>query len=129
MVLFMLPPSGVLFVYILGALSLFIGICLAWAWGVISLKAALAARPDAETQARLASLQQAAVSEAQSSGSPVAGVAQRLIFNGWMLDARVTAIMYCMICLFIYLLVPPTSSRLQKLIDSPAFEQQTQKPH
>ncbi|KAL4810614.1 hypothetical protein BDV18DRAFT_127719 [Aspergillus unguis] len=27
-----------------------------------------------------------------------------MIFDGWMLDARVTAVMYCMICLFIYLL-------------------------
>ncbi|KAL4971551.1 hypothetical protein BDW66DRAFT_155552 [Aspergillus desertorum] len=78
MVLFFLPPAGVLFVYGLRALSLFVGICLAWAWGVIAMKAALAARPGAETQAR------------------------RLVHNGWMLDARVTVIFYCMLCLFIY---------------------------
>ncbi|KAL4922590.1 hypothetical protein BDW62DRAFT_215650 [Aspergillus aurantiobrunneus] len=104
LVLFMVPPSGVLFVYLLGSLSLFIGMCLAWAWGVISMKAALAARPDTDTQTRLASLQQAAASEAQSSGSPVAAIAQRMIYDGWMLDARVSAIMYCMLCVFIYLL-------------------------
>ncbi|GKZ30061.1 hypothetical protein AbraIFM66950_007669 [Aspergillus brasiliensis] len=88
MVLIILPPSGLLFVYILGALSLFIGICLAWAWGIITMKAALAIRSDAETQSRLASLQQAAAIEAKSTGSSVSGIAQRMIFDGWMLDAR-----------------------------------------
>ncbi|KAL3478469.1 hypothetical protein BJX99DRAFT_224202 [Aspergillus californicus] len=102
MVLFMLPPSGVIFVYILGSLSLFIGICLAWAWGVITLKAALAARPDAEMQARLFSLQQAAATEAQSTGDSVASIAQRLVYDGYMLDTRVSAIIYCMMCFFIY---------------------------
>ncbi|KAL4883402.1 hypothetical protein BJY04DRAFT_226481 [Aspergillus karnatakaensis] len=103
MVLFMLPPSGVVFVYILGSLSLFIGICLAWAWGVITLKAALAARSNAETQARLLSLQQVAATQAQT-GSVVAGIAQRMIYDGWMLDTRVTAVTMCMICFFIYFL-------------------------
>ncbi|KAL4745710.1 hypothetical protein BDW72DRAFT_211096 [Aspergillus terricola var. indicus] len=102
MVLFFLPPAGVLFVYILGALSLFVGICLAWAWGVIAMKAALAARPEAETQARVGALQQAAAAEAQETGAPASSIAQRLVHNGWMLDARVTAIFYCMLCLFIY---------------------------
>ncbi|KAL5335427.1 hypothetical protein BJX70DRAFT_375287 [Aspergillus crustosus] len=102
MVLFILPPSGVVFVYILGSLSLFIGIGLAWAWGVITMKAALAARSDLDTQARLASLQQEAATRAQNTGSPVASVAQRMIYDGWMLDARVTAVTYCMICVFIY---------------------------
>ncbi len=105
LVLFMLPPSGVLFVFILGSLSLYIGIGLAWAWGVITMKAALAARPSADTQARLAALQQAAATEAQSTGASVAGVAQRMIYDGWMLDTRVTAVVYCMLCVFIYLLV------------------------
>ncbi|KAL2812650.1 hypothetical protein BJX63DRAFT_396265 [Aspergillus granulosus] len=104
MVVFILPPSGVLFVYILGAVSLFIGICLAWAWGVITLKAALAIRPDAETQALLVSLQQAAGAEAQATGASASTIAQRLVFDGWMLDARITVIIYCMLCVFIYLL-------------------------
>ncbi|KAL4985687.1 hypothetical protein BDW68DRAFT_198595 [Aspergillus falconensis] len=102
MVLFFLPPSGVIFVYVLGALSLFVGICLAWAWGVIAMKAALAARPDAETQARIGGLQQAAAAEAQETGASASSIAQRLVYGGWMLDARVTAIFYCMLCLFIY---------------------------
>ncbi|KAL4891712.1 hypothetical protein BDV59DRAFT_203308 [Aspergillus ambiguus] len=104
LVLVMLPPSGIVFIYVLGALSLFIGIFLAWAWGVITMKAALAARPAADTQARLSSLQQTAVSQANSTGLPAASVAQRLIYDGYMLDARVTSVTYCMLCLFIYLM-------------------------
>jgi hypothetical protein len=69
MVLFMLPPSGVLFVYILGSVSLFVGIGLAWAWGVITMKAAFAARSEADTQASLMSLQQEAAAQAQTTGS------------------------------------------------------------
>ncbi|KAL4995970.1 hypothetical protein BDV10DRAFT_202665 [Aspergillus recurvatus] len=102
MVLFFLPPSGVIFVYVLGALSLFVGICLAWAWGVIAMKAALAARPDAETQARIGALQQAAAAEAQETGASASTIAQRLVYDGWMLDGRITVIFYCMLCLFIY---------------------------
>ncbi|KAL2844804.1 hypothetical protein BJY01DRAFT_214668 [Aspergillus pseudoustus] len=102
MVLFMNPPSGVLFVYLLGSLTLFIGICLAWAWGVITMKAALAVRSAADTQARLASLQQAAGAEAQSTGESASVIAQRMIYDGWMLDTRVTVIIFCMLCVFIY---------------------------
>ncbi|KAF9884969.1 hypothetical protein FE257_000879 [Aspergillus nanangensis] len=102
MVLMILPPSGIVFVHLLGALSLFIGICLAWAWGVIVMKAAQAARPAAETQARLASLQQMAVAQANQTGIPVASAAQVLIFEGHMLDTRVTIIAFCLLCLFIY---------------------------
>ncbi|KAL3439959.1 hypothetical protein BJX65DRAFT_317159 [Aspergillus insuetus] len=104
MVLFINPPSGVLFVYMLGSLTLFIGIGLAWAWGVITMKAALAVRPAAETQARLASLQQAVGAQVQATGGSATAISQRLIFDGWMLDTRVTVIMYCILCLFIYLL-------------------------
>ncbi|KAL6232848.1 hypothetical protein BDW75DRAFT_11694 [Aspergillus navahoensis] len=102
MVLLFLPPSGVLFVYVLGALSLLVGICLAWAWGVIAMKAAQAARPDSDTQARIGALQQAAAAEAQETGASASSIAQRLVYNGWMLDVRVTAVFYCMLCLFIY---------------------------
>ncbi|KAF7596984.1 hypothetical protein BBP40_011350 [Aspergillus hancockii] len=104
LVLLINPPSGIVFIYLLAALSLFIGICLAWAWGVITMKAALAARPAAETQARLATLQQTAVAHANATGLPAASVAQKLIFDGYMLDTRVTAITYCLLCTFIYLL-------------------------
>jgi hypothetical protein len=131
MVLFINPPSGVLFVYILGSLTLFIGICLAWAWGVITMKAALAARPDAETQARLASLQQAAGAEAQTTGGSASLIAQRMIFDGWMLDARVTVIMYCMLCLFIYLMVVSSPSFIEPSANfsSLVFEQLTPRLH
>ncbi|KAE8381310.1 hypothetical protein BDV26DRAFT_255734 [Aspergillus bertholletiae] len=102
LVLLINPPSGIVFIYLLGSLTLFIGICLAWAWGVISMKAALAARPAADTQARLAALQQAAVAQANATGQPTASVMQQLIFDGYMLDTRVTAVAFCLICTFIY---------------------------
>jgi hypothetical protein len=90
-------------------LTIWLGVFLAWAWGVITLKAAYAARSNAETQALLASLQQAVGIQAQATGQPGDAISQRLIFDGWMLDTRVTVITYCMICPFIYLMVlrPP----------------------
>jgi hypothetical protein len=110
-VLFIIPPSGGLFEYILGAISIFVGICLAWAWGVITLKAALAARPEAETQALLMSMQEAISIQAQNTGESPSIISQRLIFDGWMLDTRVTVIIYCMLCPFVYFMVlqPPPS--------------------
>lgn len=101
----MVPPTGIVFIFILGALTLVFGMALGWVWGVIAMKAALAARPAAETQARLQALGQAAYSQANSTGQPVAAVQKVLIFEGWMLDARVTAVYFCLICLLIYLLV------------------------
>lgn len=104
LVTFMVPPTGIVFVFILGALTLVVGIALGWAWGVISMKAALAARPAAETQAKLQSLGQFAYNQANATGQPVAAVQQELVYNGWMLDTRVSAIYFCMICFMIYLL-------------------------
>lgn len=101
----MLPPSSVVFIYLLGALSLYLGVCLAWAWGVITMKAAYAARSSADTQAQLLALEQLAAQQANATGQPVASVAQVLVYNGHMLDARVTAVTYCLICTFIYLMV------------------------
>jgi hypothetical protein len=46
---------------------------------------------------------QAAYSQANSTGQPVAAVQQQLVYTGWMLDARVTAVYYCLICLFMNL--------------------------
>ncbi|OJJ71952.1 hypothetical protein ASPBRDRAFT_43333 [Aspergillus brasiliensis CBS 101740] len=102
LVLLFLPPSGIVFIYLLGALSLFIGICLAWAWGVITMKAAQAARPAADRQARLASLQQTAGAQAQNSTYSAAEIAQQLVYEGYMLDVRVTAVTFCLICTFVY---------------------------
>lgn len=101
----MVPPTGIVFIFILGALTLVIGMAVGWAWGVITMKAALAARPSAETQARLQALGQTAQSQANSTGQPIASVQQVLIYDGWMLDARVTTVYFCLICLLIYLLV------------------------
>lgn len=66
------------------------------------MKAALATRPAAEIQARLAALAQQA-----STITPVNGFAptQVLIFNGFMLDTRVTVTYFSMGVLFIYLMV------------------------
>lgn len=101
----MVPPTGIVFIFILGALTLIIGMALGWAWGVIAMKAAMAARPAAETQAKIQALGQTAYSQANSTGKPIQLIEQELVYSGWMLDARVTAVYFCLICLMIYLLV------------------------
>jgi flagellar biogenesis protein FliO len=101
----MVPPNGIVFIFILGTLTLIVGMGLGWGWGVIAMKAALAARPAAETQAKLQALGQQAHSVANSTGQPVALVQQQLIYDGWMLDARVSAVYFCFICFLIYVLV------------------------
>ena len=100
-----MPPSGIVFVFVLAALTLLIGMGLAWAWGTIVMKAALAARPSSETEAALHALGKQAYSQANATGQPVASVELELIYSGWMLDARVTAVYFSLICLFIYVLV------------------------
>ena len=105
LVLFMVPPTGIVFIFLLGTLTIVLGMALGWAWGVIAMKAAMAARPATETQAKIQALGQAAYSQANSTGQPVAAVQQQLVYTGWMLDTRVTVVYYCLICLFIYLLV------------------------
>lgn len=104
LVLFIVPPASILFVYLLAALSLLLGMCLAWAWGLLMMKAALAARPEAETEQTLQALQQAAIAQANQTGQSVAWEAQVLVHEGFMLDARVTAVFYVMSCVFIYAL-------------------------
>jgi hypothetical protein len=100
--LFIVPPASTVFIYLLAALSLLVGMCLAWAWGLLTMKAAMAARPTAETDARVAALRDQAAATAQQTGMPVAWEAQVLIHDGFMLDARVTAVYYVMSCAFIY---------------------------
>lgn len=92
-----LPPSGVVLVILLGGSTEILGMALGWVWGVITQKAALATRPSSETNARLAQLAQ----QAQTTGTPVTN----LIFQGFMLDTRVTVTYFCMICFFIYMMV------------------------
>lgn len=105
LVLFIVPPSGIVFVFILATVTLLLGITTAWAWGVIVMKAALAARPKSQTQARLQAMQQAIQARVQATGASAAAVQQEMIFDGFMLDARVSVIYFVLMCLFIYLLV------------------------
>lgn len=101
----MVPPTGIVFIFILGTLTIILGMGLGWGWGVIAMKAALAARPAAETQAKLQALGQQAYIIANSTGQPVALVQKQLIYEGWMLDARVSTVYFCFICFLIYVLV------------------------
>lgn len=102
-VIMFLPPSGVVLMFLLGGMTMIIGMALAWAWGVIAMKAALATRPQAETLARQQMLaQEAAKLGGSTTPYPPATV---LIYNGFMLDTRVTVTYFCMIGLFVYLMV------------------------
>ncbi|KAK1764196.1 hypothetical protein QBC33DRAFT_561941 [Phialemonium atrogriseum] len=104
LLLYIVPPASILFVYLLASLSLLLGMCLGWAWGLLTMKAALAARPAPETQARFLALQQQAAVQAQQSGESVTWEAQKLVHDGFMLDARVTVVFYVMCCVFVYTL-------------------------
>ncbi|PLB53541.1 hypothetical protein P170DRAFT_435148 [Aspergillus steynii IBT 23096] len=66
------------------------------------MKAAFAARPDSQTQARLQALQQQVAADSQQTGLEATFLAQKSIYDGFMLDARVTVVFYVMICLFVY---------------------------
>ncbi|KAM3431054.1 hypothetical protein MY4824_007348 [Beauveria thailandica] len=102
--LYIAPPATILLPYLLSAFSALLGMCLAWLWGLLTMKAALAARPASDTSTRLAALEQAAVQRARESGTDAADEATLLVLDGFMLDARVTAVYYVMICVFIYAL-------------------------
>lgn len=108
-VLFILPPSGILLTFFLGESTLLIGMNLAWAWGVIVMKAALACRSASETQARLTALHEQASEQATSSGQSIASETHVLVLNGFMLDTPVTVVFFVLICLFIYLMVGKTT--------------------
>ena len=103
-VVYIVPPNGILMVYLFASFSLLVGMCLAWAWGILTMKAAFAARPDAETQALLQELQRQAVLQANQTGVTPAVAAAELVYNGFMLDSRVVVITYVMCCVFIYAL-------------------------
>ena len=102
LLLYIVPPAGIFFNYLIGAIMLLFGMCLAWAWGLLTMKAALAARPDDQTNALLQQLQQQAVVKAQQDGDSVSWAAQKLIHQGFMFDARVTAVFYVLSCIFVY---------------------------
>ncbi|KIW35967.1 uncharacterized protein PV06_11729 [Exophiala oligosperma] len=104
-VLFIVPCNGIVFIHVMGGLTMVVGMAAAWAWGVISMKAALATRPAAETNARLAQLVAQATRQ-QTNTEQTTGQStytQVLIFEGFMLDTRVTITYFCMIGLFVYL--------------------------
>ncbi|KAF7555184.1 hypothetical protein G7Z17_g2376 [Cylindrodendrum hubeiense] len=82
-VLFIAPPSGIVFFHLIAAVTVLLGLTTAWAWGVISMKAALATRPDAEMKARYGELQQMAANATNPTQ-----YAKIQIFNGFMLDTR-----------------------------------------
>lgn len=85
-------------------ISIIIGCAVGWVWGVITMKASLATRPDEDLQAQYAKLQQAITQgEIRASGSTAA--AQVALYNGFFLDTRVSICTFCMISLFIYLMV------------------------
>ncbi|KAL2811472.1 hypothetical protein BJX63DRAFT_444061 [Aspergillus granulosus] len=105
-----IPPNGIVFIHILGVVSILLGVFLAYAWGVIAMKAALVVRPEADTATRLQLLQQAAAAQANQTGISPADAAQRLIYDGFMLDTRATVVIYCFACVFIYFLL---SARLR----------------
>lgn len=110
-VLFIAPPSGVVFLQILIGAMIYVGVCLGWAWGVITMKAALATRPQSDVNARYTELQQSALENTtnveQALGQST--YAQIAVFEGFMLDSRVTTTYFCMLGLFIYLVVCSSS--------------------
>ncbi|KAH8678498.1 hypothetical protein BX600DRAFT_507441 [Xylariales sp. PMI_506] len=104
-VLFIVPPSGVVFIHVLAGLTICIGLALGWAWGAITMKAALATRPAADLLARYSQLVQSmpqnTTNVGQASGQTT--YSQIAIYNGFMLDPRVSVTYFCMMGLFVYL--------------------------
>jgi hypothetical protein len=106
-VLFIMPPTGVLFIHVLAGLMIIIGLALGWLWGVITMKAALAARPQADLENQYGLMQQSlpqnTTNVVQASGQ--SQYTQIAIYDGYMLDVRVSVVYYCMIGLFVYFVV------------------------
>ncbi|KAF4332435.1 hypothetical protein FBEOM_13765 [Fusarium beomiforme] len=100
-VLWLAPPSGTIFMRLIVGVTVMLGVTTAWAWGLVTMKAALATRSDANTLARLTELQEMAIS--QNSTDPKT-YAEIKIFNGFMLNTSVTATYFCMIGLYLYLI-------------------------
>lgn len=85
-------------------ISICLGVAFGWVWGVITMKAALASRPDEDLQAQYAKLQQA-ISQGTIQDSGPTPALQVAIYDGFLLDTRVTLVYFCMVGLFIYLVV------------------------
>ncbi|KAJ2968825.1 hypothetical protein NQ176_g8992 [Zarea fungicola] len=113
LVVYLVPPAGNIIVNIIGALSLVMGVCLAWAWGLATMKAAQSIRSPQELQALRQALQQQVVATAKATGSnDTATIALKLVHDGFMLDARISAVYFVMGCTFIYFV-----SRLRYAVD------------
>jgi hypothetical protein len=117
-VLFIMPPSGVVFIHVLAGLMICVGLAFGWAWGAITMKAALATRPQADLLQRYAELQQSApqntTNVGQASGQTT--YQQIAIYQGFMLDTRVSVTYFCMIGLFVYLVVSRTICKHRRLL-------------
>jgi hypothetical protein len=103
-VLFLAPPAGILFIQLMATISILVGLSIGWAWGIIAMKAALATRPAADLAARYALLQQMS-RNATNTGQATGDFLQIQIFEGFMLDTRVTVTYFCLVGLFVYLVV------------------------
>jgi len=104
LVLLVIPPANILFVYILQAFSLLLGMCAAWAWGLLVMKCGLSVRSESERQSLLASWQTKAAEAARRTGQDPAWEAQILVHDGHFLNAKVTAVFFVMGLFFIYVL-------------------------
>jgi hypothetical protein len=113
--LYSVPPDGNLFLYTLMSASMLLGMCTAWAWGILTMYCAQAVRSDAEMAAKMESLNQLAAEAAQRTGETVAWEAQGLGNEGYLLDTRVTVVYFVMCSFFIYVV-----SRLRCI--NPKFE-------
>ncbi|PCD27210.1 hypothetical protein FGRA07_02349 [Fusarium graminearum] len=105
-VLFIMPPSGVVFIHVLAGLMICFGMAFGWAWGAMAMKAALATRPDADLMQRYGELQasipQNTTNVGQASGQTT--YQQIAIYQGFMLDARISVTYFCLLGLFVYLM-------------------------
>jgi hypothetical protein len=123
--IFIAPPSGVIFIGLMTAVTLFLGISLAWAWGTIAMKAALATRPAEDLQRKYQLLQTSAATDlsSQASAQEQAQYAQETVLNGFFLDSRVTITYFCMMIPFIYLVVSWVNTYIPEVLandDRPA---------
>lgn len=88
----------------MAGVSICVGLAVGWVWGVITMKAALATRPDEDLQAQYAKLQQS-ISQGDIQASGPTPALQVALYDGFFLDTRVSICTFCMISLFIYLMV------------------------
>ncbi|KAK7730262.1 hypothetical protein SLS63_005832 [Diaporthe eres] len=111
-VLFIVPPSGVVLLQVMAGISICIGIAVGWVWGVITMKASLATRPDEDLQAQYAKLQQS-ISQGDIQASGPTPAVQVALYDGFFLDTRVSICTFCMIGLFIYLMLIREKARVR----------------